>query len=351
MTARTIPLAAAALAALGGALLAGEALAQPPGGRPPPVPGPPPPLAVPVARPPIAPADYTNAIGMAFMRIKAGTMIAGAYEPCVVMPPDPNPPPPAPRPAPAPASAAPDLTPLPPVVPIRFTCPTTYGNERGGWTPEQFEQADEMIRQATIPGFVVTLKKPYLMGRYEVTQGEWKKVMGSNPSIFQGSKVTDDPDRHPVENVTWADAQAFVKKLNQMEHTTAYRLPTEMEWEWAARAGSFRAPSIAGQPGEAAMAYAAMAGPTAPVGTKAPNAFGLYDVIGNVWEWVADVYNDKVVPDPPLANGKPPPATGQAHVLKGGSYMSHVGALGSAIHAGGPGDPFTNGFRIVKDIQ
>lgn len=336
MTPRPLP-----LAALAGLLLAGSALAQAPG-RPAPVPGPPPPLAVPVARPPITPADYTNSIGMAFMRIKAGKMIAGAYEPCPILPPDPNPAP-APRPAAAPPTAT-DLSPLPPVMPIRFTCSTTFGTERPGWTPEQFAQANAMIKAATIPGFEVTIGKPYLMGRYEVTQGEWKTVMGSNPSIFQGSKVTDDPDRHPVENVTWADAQAFVKKLNALEHTTAYRLPTEMEWEWAARAGARLAPSIAAQPGEALMAYAAMAGPTAPVGTKPPNAFGLYDVIGNVWEWVADPYNFKIVPD------KVPAKTGKEHVLKGGSYMSHVNALGSAIHAGGPGDPFTNGFRIVKDL-
>lgn len=335
MTSRTL-----LIVGLGAAILAGPATAQAPAGRPAPVPGPPPPLAPPIARPPMTPADYTNSVGMAFMRIRAGTMIAGAYEPCVIMPSDPNP---APATPPAPA-AAPSAAPLPPVMPVRFTCPTTYGTQRPGWTPEQYALAEEMVRQATLPGFVVTLKKPYLMGRYEVTQGEWKKVMGNNPSIFQGAKVADNADRHPVENVTWADAQAFVKKLNQLEKTTAYRLPTEMEWEWAARAGSFRAPSINSQPGEQLMAYVPMQGPTAPVGTRAPNAFGLYDVIGNVWEWVNDVYNEKIVPD------RTPPTSGKAHVLKGGSYMSHVNALGSAIHAGGPGDPFTTGFRIVKDL-
>lgn len=340
------------VAGLGGVLLAGSAASQPPPPAPPGVvqPGEPPaPYYPPVARPPITPADYTNSVGMDFMRIKPGTMIAGAYEPCVILPPDPNaaPPTPAPRPPAAATPAGPppvDLTPLPPASPVRFSCPTTFGTQRPGWSPEQYERAEEMVRQATVPGFVVTMKQPYLMGRYEVTQGEWKKVMGGNPSIFQGAKVTDNADRHPVENVTWADAKAFVAKLNQMEKTTAYRLPTEMEWEWAARAGSFRAPSVAGQPGENVMAHVGMQGPTAPVGTKAPNAFGLYDVIGNVWEWVDDFYNEKIVPGPT------PPASGKTHVLKGGSYMSHVNDLGSAIHAGGPGDPFTTGFRIVKDL-
>ena len=76
------------------------------------------------------------------------------------------------------------------------------------------------------------------MGKTEVTQAQWMKVMGTNPSVFQGDKVKDDADLHPVDSVTWADAQAFVKKLNALEKTKAYRLPTEFEWEYAARAGS-----------------------------------------------------------------------------------------------------------------
>ena len=71
-----------------------------------------------------------------------------------------------------------------------------------------------------------------------MTQGQWKRVMGNNPSTFQGSMVTDDADRHPVESVTWQQAQAFIAKLNQFEKTTAYRLPTEFEWEYAGRAGA-----------------------------------------------------------------------------------------------------------------
>ena len=98
------------------------------------------------------------------------------------------------------------------------------------------------LKQDIIEGFSVTLPKAYYLGKYEVTQAEWKKVMGTNPSVFQGDKVTDDPDRHPVDSVSWNDAQAFVKKLNELEKTTAYRLPTEAEWEYAARAGAEEAP-------------------------------------------------------------------------------------------------------------
>ena len=85
-------------------------------------------------------------------------------------------------------------------------------------------------------GYPVTLKKPYLIGKTEVTQAQWKAVMGTNPSLFQADRVTN-PDNHPVEGVTWQDTQAFVKALNAKEKTTTYRLPTEFEWEYACRAG------------------------------------------------------------------------------------------------------------------
>ncbi|HVW05187.1 MAG TPA: SUMF1/EgtB/PvdO family nonheme iron enzyme [Vicinamibacterales bacterium] len=279
--------------------------------------------------PPPGPADYTNAIGMDFMKIQTGTMIEGAYDPCEILPVPAGTVPPAPAP----------LAQRPPRAPC-----STAGTF--GWRPEQYETADRLLREDTILGFKVTIGKPYLMGRYEVTQGEWKKVMGANPSIFQGSKVADDADRHPVENVSWEDAQAFVKKLNALEHTTAYRLPTEFEWEWASRAGQFRAPSTVGEREiDPTAVMSVFSGPTWMVGSKLPNAWGLYDMLGNVWEWVQDVYNEKVQPDPI------PPTTGTTHVLKGGSYMSHFANVAAAVHAGGPGDAFDTGFRIVKDVN
>lgn len=132
----------------------------------------------------------------------------------------------------------------------------------------------------------VTISKPFYIQATEVTQGQWKQVMGNNPSFF--SSCGDDC---PVEQVSWEDAQMFIKKLNSMEGTDKYRLPTDAQWEYAARAGTTtrfytgdseedlsRAGWYAGNSGEK----------THPVGQKTPNVWGLYDMHGNVWEWVQD---------------------------------------------------------------
>ncbi len=303
-----------AAAPRGDAARAGRAAAEPP--PPPPPPG---------------PADHTNSIGMEFMLIKPGKMIAGRYNPNPIVPP-------APAPAAAPAGGPP-----------AGAAGASAGGGRGGaprltWTPEQYALAEKLRQEALIPGFTVTIDRPYYIGRYEVTQAEWKKVMGSNPSVFQGDKVTDEADRHPVENVSWNDAQAFVKKLNQMEKTNAYRLPTEFEWEWASRAGSEEALPTPGEGNNKSVMFK-QGGTTAMVGTMNSNAWGLYDMLGNVWEWVQDFYNDKVMPD------AKPPSRGTAHVLKGAGYLSHVANVVSTVHAGGPGDPFNTGFRIVKEAK
>ena len=280
--------------------------------------------------PPPGPADHTNSVGMQFMLVKTGTMKAGRYNPNPIVPP-------APATAVNPANGA-------AAAPAGAQAAGRGGAPRLTWTPEQDEAAEKLRQEALRSGFAVTIGKPYYMGRYEVTQGEWKEVMGRNPSVFQGDTVTDDADRHPVENVSWEDAQAFVKKLNLLEKTTAYRLPTEFEWEWASRAGAEDAPSTPGEGNNKAVMFK-QGGTTAMVGTLYPNDWGLYDMLGNVWEWVQDVYNDKVMPDAKA------PATGRYHVLKGAGYLSHVANVVSTVHAGGPGDPFCTGFRIVKDVK
>jgi formylglycine-generating enzyme len=217
---------------------------------------------------------------------------------------------------------------------------------RIAWTAEDFAKCAELVKRDTMPGFKVEIRKGYYIGKYEVTQGEYKKVTGKNPSVFQGDRVTDDADKHPVDSVTWQDAQQFVKKLNAQEKTRLYRLPTEFEWEYAGRArgpgqipwSEIRAQAVE-QQGTSDKAS------THLVGTKAPNAWGLYDMLGNVWEWVADYYNGKIFPDPR------PPRSGALHVLKGGGFLADVKNTIYATHGAGPGDGFDVGFRIVRDVK
>lgn len=140
----------------------------------------------------------------------------------------------------------------------------------------------------------VTISEPFYMGKYEVTQAQWKAVMGTNPSVFTG-----DPNR-PVENVTRKEVQEFIKRLNRQEGWEACRLPTEAQWEYAARAG------ITTKWDQNDLDQIAWYEPnsdnrTHKVGQKRPNAWGLYDMLGNVMEWCHDgkrTYTHESVMDP-----------------------------------------------------
>ena len=132
------------------------------------------------------------------------------------------------------------------------------------------------------PVHKVMIRTPFLLGKYPVTQKQWVKVMGCNPSRF---KIDD----YPVECVSWDDAQKFIQKLNQMESTNKYRLPSETEWEYACRAGT-TTKYYFGDSGleEYAWYKKNSSEQTHPVGQKKPNPWGLYDMNGNIWEWVQD---------------------------------------------------------------
>lgn len=134
------------------------------------------------------------------------------------------------------------------------------------------------------PQHRVTINYRFAVGKYEVTQAEWEAVMGDNPSYFKGKN-------RPVDGVTWNNLQAFISKLNA-KTGKKYRLPTEAEWEYAARAGTDSAYSFGDDANQLGGQYGWFdgnsGGVTHPVGEKKPNAFGLYDMHGNVWEWTED---------------------------------------------------------------
>ena len=184
----------------------------------------------------------------------------------------------------------------------------------------------------------VTLTKPYYMGKYEVAQEQWESVMGNNPSSrTKGDKL-------PVTNVSWEDCQEFIKKLNAKTNG-GYRLPTEAEWEYASRAGNTTAYSVGDS---LTKADANIDGDsTKAVGSYKPNAFGLYDMHGNVYEWCEDFYGDY-----PAGAGTDPkgPATGYSRVLRGGSFFNNeLVARSSCRFSDAPTFRiYLTGFRLAR---
>lgn len=175
------------------------------------------------------------------------------------------------------------------------------------------------------PVTVVTLSRGYWIGKYEVTQGEYLAVTGENPSVFPG-----DPSR-PVSSVSWPHATNYCALLTQREHAagripagTRYRLPTEAEWECAARAGTSTRFSYGDDPDLSQLPNHAWymqngAFTVHPVGQKLPNPWGLYDMTGNVWEWVLDWLGP--LPGGNVTDPKGPPSNPIGwRVIRGGGY-------------------------------
>jgi formylglycine-generating enzyme required for sulfatase activity len=190
----------------------------------------------------------------------------------------------------------------------------------------------------------VQLTKGFWLGATPVTQRQWEAVTGENPSYFKG------PDR-PVEEVSWEDCVAFLGKLNARCPGLDLRLPTEAEWEYACRAGT-TGPTYLGSSDAATLDrlgwYDGNSGDeTHPVGQKAPNAWGLYDTLGNVYEWCADWKADY-----PAGRQVDPkgPSTGTDRVIRGGDWSSDASYLRAANRAGySPGYRSTNiGFRVAR---
>ncbi|MSR50504.1 MAG: WGR domain-containing protein [Gemmataceae bacterium] len=187
----------------------------------------------------------------------------------------------------------------------------------------------------------VTLTKPFYMGKYEVTQEQWEAVMGDNPSETKEAK-------YPVTDVSWEDCQEFIEKLNTSTKGN-YRLPTEAEWEYACRAGTSTAYSFGAKITPKNANYDD-SGIDKPIegGTYKPNAFGLYDMHGNVWEWCEDWladYSPGAVTDP-----KGPTTTGETRVLRGGSFVCFASDARSSLRLSGAPTyrDFSNGFRLAR---
>jgi len=166
------------------------------------------------------------------------------------------------------------------------------------------------------PVHTVTLSNFYI-GKYEVTQKQWKAVMGNNPSLFKGDDL-------PVENVSWHDVQEFLRKLNQITGKD-YRLPTEAEWEYAARGGDKSLGyqySGSNNINEVAWYDSNSNLKPHPVGQKAPNELSIYDMSGNVSEWCSDWYRPYYYSHSPVTNPRGPTRYLGSHVLRGGSAYS-----------------------------
>ncbi len=179
------------------------------------------------------------------------------------------------------------------------------------------EQRDGDCQDDEKPVHSVTLST-FEIGRYEITQAQWQAVMGDNPSHFK-----DCGSNCPVENVSWNDIQTFLQKLNKMTGKT-YRLPTEAEWEFAARGGNssqgYRYSGSNNLDKVAWYGYEKAGKTTHPVGEKNKNELGLYDMSGNVWEWCADWYDENYYANSPSKNPRGA-SSGTSWVLRGGSWF------------------------------
>jgi formylglycine-generating enzyme required for sulfatase activity len=210
----------------------------------------------------------------------------------------------------------------------------------------------------------VTLTRGLYLGVHEVTQGQWKRVMGGNPSHFSSSgggkrnvKGLDTND-FPVESVTWYDAEAFCKQLSGLPEEKrmerAYRLPAEAEWEYACR-GNAPSYQVFGFGNSLSSTQANVDNNlrrTCKVGSYQPNGFGLFDMHGNVWEWCADWCGENYYRNSPRQDPQGP-ATGSDRVIRGGSCLEPPSRCRSAFHGGYVAGYSLNciGFRVALSIR
>lgn len=212
-----------------------------------------------------------------------------------------------------------------------------------GGNPKDF--ADEPNGGAAVRPKVV-VQKPFAIGKYEVTQSEWDAAMDSNPSNNKGPTL-------PVEQITWKDTQEYIRRLNA-KTGKHYRLPSEAEWEFAARANSAE-PYTYGTDEAALKAHAWFRdnaeGKTHPVGQLKPNAFGVYDMLGNAWEWIEDCYGANLTSSSPEYFTKEWPKVCY-RVIRGGSIenIASAATLFSRASLKQVNHNINVGFRVAHSV-
>ena len=224
------------------------------------------------------------------------------------------------------------------------------GNSQIDETAFELPDGDTQIIQDETPPHSVRISRDFWLGATEVTQDQWLRLMGTRPgpeSLWRGA----DWQRLPVVSISWHDAQRFIKKLNATEKTSVYRLPTEAEWEYAARAGSQNArPFPKAKLHVYAWSLENSNDQPQPVAKKLPNAWGLYDMLGNAWEWVADRYQSDYYARSP---GRDPqgPSNGTQRVRRGGSYHCEPHLMRVNYRAADVPDTRYSvlGFRVVRE--
>lgn len=232
--------------------------------------------------------------------------------------------------------------------------PTIPGNLGIGFGDDQFvlipagsfQMGSENGAADEEPVHTVNITQPFYLQKTEVTQGQWLEVMGSNPSAFKACGNTC-----PVERVSWEAIQTFILALNAANPGANYRLPTEAEWEYAARAGTTGDYGGTGNLDEMGWYDANSGRKTVFVGFKQPNAWGLYDMHGNVFEWVLDWYSADYYGVSPENDPQGPPE-GTRRVIRGGSVDQNAGQARSAnrqnSNPSSPGFTIYYGFRLAR---
>jgi formylglycine-generating enzyme required for sulfatase activity len=218
-----------------------------------------------------------------------------------------------------------------------------------------FAMGSTAIGGTAAPVHAVTITRPFWCGKYEVTQAEYQAVMGTNPSLFQGASYPNAPQR-PVERVSWSNAMAYCSTRTAMEAAAGripagyqYRLPTEAEWEYCCRAGTTTEWNI-GTSLACGQANIGGCGPSETTigGTYSANAWGLFDMHGNVFEWCLDLWN-ATANYPSSAVSDPLVSTGSFRIIRGGDWLYSAAGSRSALRYGyDPGFAYGSiGFRVV----